>query len=203
MTRRPPALAGYPDARPIRDGMRLAVWTVRGFAHGATRRKSGASARIFSGWMLLIGLGVFPVLIMSTPAAIMLRRNTRYYMTPERDATLAITVKGDAWHVADHSTARPGRKRGRVLRRGIAPVLAPVLDSAGAVLVTVAVNNGRAKDYSEDVPGLLPQGPAWPRGVKMRREPQPRLSEPPRTITAVITRRSPSPNPHDIEKGTP
>jgi hypothetical protein len=29
MTRRPPAVAGYPDARPIRDGIRLAVWTLR------------------------------------------------------------------------------------------------------------------------------------------------------------------------------
>ena len=78
-------------------------------------------------------------------------------MTPERDATLAITAKRDAWHVADHSTAMPGTGRGRILRRGIAPALAPMLDEAGAALVTVAVNDERAKDYSEDVPGLLPQ----------------------------------------------
>ena len=32
-----------------------------------------------------------------------------------------------------------------------------MLDEAGAALVTVAVNDERAKDYSEDVPGLLPQ----------------------------------------------
>lgn len=173
MTRRPPALAGYPDARPMRDGARLAVWTLRGFAHGAARRRSGAGARLFSGWMLLIGIVLFPVLVASIPAAIALRRSTRYYMTPERDATLAITAKRHAWHVADHNTAQPGAKRGRALRRSIAPALTPALDAAGAALVTVAVNDERAKDYSEDVPGLMALGRAWPRGVKMRREPQP------------------------------
>lgn len=130
-------------------------------------------ARLFSAWMLLIGTVVFPVLVVATPAAIALRRSTRYYMTPERDATLAITAKRHTWHVADHSTAVPGVKRGRALRRAIAPMLTPALDAAGAALVTVAVNAARAKDYSEDVPGLLPQGRAWPHGVKMRREPQP------------------------------
>lgn len=172
MTRRPPALVGYPDARPIRDGIRLAVWTLRGFAHGAARRKSKVGARIFSGWMLVIGICLFPVLVVATPAAIALRRGTRYYMTPERDATLAITAKQHAWHVADHSTATPGKGSGRALRRGIGPALTPALDQVGAALVTVAVNDERAEDYSEDVPGLLPQGRAWPRGVKMRREPQ-------------------------------
>lgn len=173
MTRRPPAVAGYPDARPVRDGIRLAVWTLRGFAHGAARRKSKPQVRLFSGWMLVVGICLFPVLVVSTPTAIALRRGTRYYMTPERDATLAITAKRDAWHVADHSTATPGKGRGRTLRRGIAPALTPTLDQDGAALVTVAVNDERAKDYSEDVPGLVPQGRAWPRGVKMRREPQP------------------------------
>ena len=173
MSDRPPAVAGYPDARPIQDGIRLAAWTIRGFAHGTARRKSGAGARLFSLAMLFIGIGLFPVLVVSNTVAIALRRGTRYYMTPERDATLAITAKRHAWHVADHSTAKPGEGRGRALRRGIAPALTPTLDRAGAALVTVAVNDERAQDYSEDVPGLLPQGRAWPRGVKMRREPQP------------------------------
>lgn len=173
MTRRPPALADYPDARPFRDGIRLAVWTLRGLAHGAVRRKSKLAARVFSVWMLVIGVCLFPWLVVSIPAAIALRNGTRYYMTPERDATLAITAKRDAWHVADHSTARPGSGRGRALRRGIAPALMPALDQAGAALIATAVNDERAKDYSEDVSGLVPQGRAWPRGVKMRREPQP------------------------------
>ena len=177
MSYRPPALAGYPDARPIRDGARLVVWMLRGFAHGAARRKSRPAARAFSGVMFVIGVGLFPVVVVVTPAAIALRRGTRYYMTPERDATLAITGKRDAWHVADHSTAKPGTERGRALRRGIAPMLTPAIDRAAVPLLAVAVNEERAKDYSEDVPGLMPQGRAWPRGVKMRREPRPTSDE--------------------------
>jgi hypothetical protein len=121
--------------------------------------------------MLLTCIVAAPGFALLFPGMIAWRRSTRYYMTPERDATLAITAKRDAWYVADHTTARPGSQRGRALRRGIAPALTPVLDQASAALVTVAVNDERAHDYSQDVPGLLPQGRAWPRGVKMRREP--------------------------------
>lgn len=172
MTRRPPALDGYPDARPFRDGLRMYRWTLRGFAHGAARRKSKSGARLFSGLMLLICIVAAPGFVLLYPGMIAWRRSTRYYMTPERDATLAITAKRDAWHLADHITARPGSQRGRAFRRGIAPSLTPALDQAGAALLTVAVNEERAQDYSEDVPGLASQGRAWPRGVKMRREPQ-------------------------------
>ncbi|WHE36193.1 MULTISPECIES: hypothetical protein [Microbacterium] len=167
-----PAINGYPDARPIRDGLRILGWTLRGFTHGAERRKSTKRARRFSALMFVACIIGAPALALMYPAMIALRRHTRYYMTPERDATLAITAKRDAWHVAGHTTAQPGSQRGRALRRGIAPLLTPALDQAGKALVAVAVSEGRAQDYSADVPGLVPQGQAWPRGVKMRREPR-------------------------------
>jgi len=112
MTRRPPTISGYPDARPVRDGLRLAVWTLRGFAHGAARRKSKPHVRLFSGWMLIIGICLFPVLVVSTPTAIALRRGTRYYMTPDRDARQGPRLHSAArYRVGSHAHARPGRRR--------------------------------------------------------------------------------------------
>lgn len=180
---RPPRVLGYLDARPIRDGLRMAVWLVRGFGHGVAKTSAPVQERLVSGVLVIGSVVGFPISMILMPLLIGARPRTRYYMSPERDTAIAITAGDGVWHVADHSTAHPGAKstvdpdigKGRELRRGLAPHLIALLDEADAELLVVAVNEKMAERYEEDLPGLLRTGEkVRPRGLKMRR---PRRSE--------------------------
>lgn len=167
---RPPRVPGYLDARPIRDGLRTSVWTVRGYRHGAAKNTAPAGDRILSGGLLVGSIIFFPLLLITMPLLIGARPKTRYYMSADRNAAIAVTAGRTVWHVADHSTARPGTKSGRALRRDLAPHLVVLLDAADAELRAVAVNEKMAEQYEDDLPGLRRTGKtAWPRGLKMCR----------------------------------
>jgi len=92
----PPPVNGLVDPT-IRDVPRIVWWGRAGFLHGAKRKASPLPLRMFSGymvavWRLSLWL-VFPVQL-----ALVARRSSRYYLTPERDAVLAITAGADGWH---------------------------------------------------------------------------------------------------------
>lgn len=172
---RPPRVPGYLDARPIRDGLRMSVWTVRGFRHGAQKQEAPKKERGISGSLWAGSIVLFPLLVIVMPLLIGARPGTRYYMNSTRDVAIAVTAGRTTWYVADHSTAQPGTERGRALRRALAPHLVDQLDEADAELRTVAVNEKMAQRYEEDLPGLRRTvESAWPRGLKMHR---PRRSE--------------------------
>lgn len=176
MKERPPAVAGLVTARPLTDGPRIIGWYFTGLAHGLRRTRSTFRARAFCGFMLLCSaLLVVPLLIVS-PLMVSSRR-ARFYMPPERDAVLGITARSTSWHIADHSTARPGTQRGHALRTALIPQLLPLADTRGVRVTTTAATAKLAETYAMEVPGLVIVGMAWPRGFKMAREPrQPQLT---------------------------
>ncbi|PVW02951.1 hypothetical protein DEA06_14335 [Microbacterium sp. Gd 4-13] len=168
---RPPALDELPTARPVRDGVRFAGWMVRGLWHGAWRRKSSPAARALSG-VILVGACALIVPLGVAMPVLVARPRARYYMSPERDAVLAILATRTGWSVGDHATAEPGTGRGEALRAQLIPALLPFVDAAGIAVEATAATEDLAKRYAREIPGLLDTGKKdWPRGHKMRREP--------------------------------
>jgi len=94
--------------------------------------------------------------------------DTRYYMTPERDAVLAITATRDGSHADDHVSARPGTGHRQALRAIVIPNLIPIADAEQIALHLTAADNHLARRYSEEIPGRADVGPALPRGRRMR-----------------------------------
>jgi len=124
--------------------------------------------------MLLVGSIVLAPLLLIASYLVhgLRRRRSRYYMTPERDAVLAITATQDGWHADDHVSARPGTGRGQALRAAVIPPLLKIADAQQITLHLTAADGHLAQRYSEEIPGLSDRGPARPRGRQMRREPQ-------------------------------
>lgn len=80
-----------------------------------------------------------------------LRRSARYYMSPERNAVLAIVAKRGAWHIADHVAAELGHDQGKALRERLIVPLTIAADRAGVEIRTVAANQKLAKQYVAEV----------------------------------------------------
>ncbi|WP_236902612.1 hypothetical protein [Cutibacterium acnes] len=100
-----------------------------------------------------------------------LRRSARYYMSPERNAVLAIVAKRGAWHIADHVAAEPSHDQGKALRERLIGPLTIAADRAGVEIRTVAANQKLADQYVAEVQGLVDAGPGMPRGRKLQRPP--------------------------------
>jgi hypothetical protein len=167
---RPPTIAGVPEPRPI-DRLRIALWYGRGFLHGALHGQS-AGARALSVTMAGLWVPAVPLLV-SMQMAMASRQSARYYMTPERDAVLAIVATRTGWQVEDHSSARPGSGRGRALRDLVLPELMKHADTHGIAVTANAASAALAQRYLTEISGLTDAGPAFPRGRTLRREPAP------------------------------
>ncbi|MBU5410676.1 hypothetical protein KQH95_12215 [Cutibacterium acnes] len=118
--------------------------------------------------------GVLLVLFIPTTVSVwgmILRRSARYYMSPERNAVLAIVAKRGAWHIADHVAAEPSHDQGKALRERLIGPLTIAADRAGVEIRTVAANQKLADQYVAEVQGLVDAGPGMPRGRKLQRPP--------------------------------
>ena len=118
--------------------------------------------------------GVLLVLFIPTTVSVwgmILRRSARYYMSPERNAVLAIVAKRGAWHIADHVAAEPSHDQGKALRERLIGPLTIAADRAGVEIRTVAANQKLADQYVAEVQGLVDVGPGMPRGRKLQRPP--------------------------------
>lgn len=172
-TPRPPIVDGVPEPRRG-DALRIVWWNQRGYRHGA--RHGRGAGRAFStllaiGWWLMIPLSI--PLSIAAQAYLLSRRAARYYLSPAHDAVLAIVATAKGWHVEDHVAAWPGTGRGKALRALVLPELRAAADAAGIPIYTTAANERLAAEYSAELPGLVDVGRGFPRGRKMRREPQP------------------------------
>lgn len=79
------------------DGLRLVGWAENGYLHTAIR--GSAVAGIFSaGWVLALS-----ALLLAQPINVA-RRNARYYLTPKRDAVMAVVDTRQGWKIDDHLT---------------------------------------------------------------------------------------------------
>ena len=168
----PPAVELAPPARPVIDGARMVVWSLRGLWHGVSRKMSSRRQRAVAGVLFGTFAIMSPVLLVMTPAMIA-RRAARYYMTPGRDAVLAVTRTRRGWQLSDHLTAKPGESKGEALRSSLIPELLPYADAHGVIVSTTAATRELGERYRAEVAGLqfVSDKESWPRGWKMRREP--------------------------------
>ncbi|MGL5862989.1 MAG: hypothetical protein ACRCY9_17220 [Phycicoccus sp.] len=170
---RPPLVPGVPEPR-ARDAFRIVWWQWIGLRHGARRGRSWE--RTYSA-VLAVGWWLSWPLTMVVQTYLLRRRTARYYMSPTRDAVLAIVATRKGWHIEDHATARPGTGSGRALRALVFPDLLAAADATGVAVYTTAATARLAVEYAAELPGLVDAGRGYPRGRKMRRDPS-RLPSP-------------------------
>ena len=175
-TQRPPTIAGLPEPRTI-DTWRITWWNQIGYLHGA-RRGHGAG-RAFSAVLAIMWWFSLPLLLV-VQHGLNRRRSVRYYMSPTKDAVLAVAASRKGWAVQDHVAERPGTGQGRALRALVLPELTKAADAAGMRISATAANKTLAMQYAAELPGLVDVGRGIPRGRKMQRPAQrsPRLSQP-------------------------
>jgi hypothetical protein len=164
---RPPAIPGAPAARPV-DALRLVWWLERGLLHGA--RHGRGAGRALSAFAAALWWPTAPVLL-PIQAALITSHRTRYYMTPQRDAVLAVIATRRGWKVENHATARPGTGQGRALRALVIPALLVVADNHHVPILATAANDNLAAMYAAELPGLVDVGRGVPRGRRLRRRP--------------------------------
>jgi hypothetical protein len=155
------------------DGFRITWWFGHSFRLVAA--KSQGFAKVYAAAFYVLSVALCIVLAM--PAAwyllwVLRRHSTRFYMTPEHDAVLAVVATRNGWVLKDHASARPGSGRGRALRDVVLPELVRAADAGRIAVRLTAAHEDLARVYASEVPGLVDTGPAFPRGRKMRREPQ-------------------------------
>ena len=154
------------------DLLRLAWLVERGFVVAATAEANPGLTRVACG----LAAGAFWPLLpagLALQAALTVRPGTRYYLTPARDAVLAVAVRRDAWYVYCHVAEHPGTGGGRALRALVAPALCAAADATGTPIEAAALTRPLARRYRAELPGLIDCGPAFPQGRRLRREPQP------------------------------
>lgn len=166
--KRPPAVDGVSTAGASDVG-RILWWAQRGFWHGAAH--GSVTGRVVSAVCAVMWWPMWPLLWV-VQARVIARRATRYYLSPDRDATLSVVAKRGKWIIGDHLSARPGAGCGRALRAVLLPSLCAVADAEGIVVVATAANARLAEVYRGDVPGLEVVGRGFPRGVRLRRAPR-------------------------------
>lgn len=163
----PSSVPGVVLAHPG-DALRLAVWELRGWVHGATR--GPWRGRVVSVVCLAVGTPLFPLLaaLMAVQAA---SRRSRLYLDPARTAVLGLTATRTGWRIENHLTRHPGTKAGRRLRDRLVPELLAAADHHGVAIYLDAATPDLADRYAEELPGLEDEGPALLRGRRMRRAP--------------------------------
>lgn len=160
---RPPTVEGTVSLRWF-DGLRILGWGVIGYIHSAVR------GNLVAGLMMIGWIFSIPVLLLMQPFVVS-RRNARYYMTPERDAVLAVAATRHGWRIDEHASAVPGTARGKALRAGVVPPLVAAADRHHVAIYGTAATPKLARIYAEALPGLVDAGPGWPRGRKLCRPP--------------------------------
>jgi len=164
---RPQLIDGLTEPR-LSDVPRLLWWGQRGYWHGATH--GPVKGRVVSAFYAVMWWPTWPALLVGQMIVVK-RSAARYYLSPDRDAVLAIVATRDGWRVEDHLSARPGKKRGKALRALVLPALRAQADAAGVAIYATAASDKLAKDYADDLPGLVDVGPGRLRGRRLRREP--------------------------------
>lgn len=165
---RPPAIAGTrtPD---LGDTPRLLWWSQRGFWHGM--RHGSATGRVLSAILTVAWWPCFPLLL-ACYVWLLRRPHARYYLSPSRDAVLAIVATKDGWHIEDHVSARPGVGYGRALRKRVVPEVRAAADSTGITLYGTAATQRLADLYRAELPGVVEVGRGLLRGRRLIRIPQ-------------------------------
>ena len=155
----------------LSDVARLAWLVERGFVLTATTEGNPRITRAASG---LAAAAFWPLLpaALTLQTALTARPGARYYLTPQRDAVLAVAVRRNAWHIYCHVAEHPGTGQGRALRALVAPALCAAADASSTPIEAAALTQRLARLYQAEFPDLVDQGPAFPLGRRLRREPR-------------------------------
>lgn len=175
-SRRPPLPPDSIDGTitaTLRDVPRLAWLVERGFVLAATTEGNPSATRAACGLAAAAFWPLLPAAI-TLQAALTVRPGARYYLTPARDAVIAVALRHGAWRVYCHVAERPGTGRGRALRALVAPALCAAADESGTPIEATALTRGLARLYQAEFPGVVDHGPAFPQGRRLRREAAPR-----------------------------
>jgi hypothetical protein len=167
MTPRPPAVAGIPEPT-WRDIPRQVWWTQRGFWLSA--RRGSALVRAAAVVLTITWWPCYPLLLL-VQGLRQARPRARYYLSPSRDAVLAIAATRHGWQIGEHASSRPGTGQGCRLRARLLPELVAAADDAGVPITANATTTGLAELYRAELPGLVDIGRAFPRGCRLHREP--------------------------------
>ena len=154
----------------LADTVRLAWLVERGFVLAATTDDNPLATRVATGMAAAAFWPLLPAAL-TLQAALTACPGVRYYLTPARDAVLAVAVRRDAWHVYCHIAERPGTGQGRALRALVAPALCAAADASGTPIEATALTLRLAHLYQAELPGVVDRGPGFPQGRRLRREP--------------------------------
>lgn len=161
---RPPEVAGLPTPRSA-DAPRLAAGRLPPLHDQGQPREPaavrGAVGRVVAGLPLVVVV----------QAVLLGSRRSRYYLSPARDAVLAIRATRQGWLIQDHQSRRPGTGAGAALRSRLLPALTAAADHQFVAICTTAAIPGLAGVYAAELPGLSDVGRAWPRGRCLHRAP--------------------------------
>lgn len=162
---RPPVVEGLPAPGPV-DVLRMVWWMQRGFLHGIGHATGRATSLLLAtGWCVALPL-LIPVQF-----ALEARPRARYYLSPGRDAVLAVVATRHGWLIEDHASARPGTGAGRALRAVVLPQLLAAADTHQVPILTTAATAGLAARYTTEMPDLIDVGRGTIRGRRLRRDP--------------------------------
>lgn len=173
-----PFVMGFGRRRPLREDRRMAWMLVLALfllyaALGSVAIMVGAEW-----WSLLLPLPLLALYLCAVPfiTTLVLHRSVRgrSYMPLERDAVVRIRQIGRSWRIDNHATRRIGDSAATGLRESLIQPLLAACDARDLELLLVAASTIHARLYRTLIPGLIDEGPALPRGRRMRR---PRSSE--------------------------
>lgn len=77
-------------------------------------------------------------------------RSLRYYISPDRDAVVAVVVRSGAWRVTEHLSKRPGHGLGRRLREIVGPPLLEAADAEGIRVFALTGSPRLAREYARE-----------------------------------------------------
>lgn len=170
-----PAIDGTVEPRFV-DVVRMPAWAVRGWWHQVLHRRQLAS-RIFCLLLVVAGTVMMPLLVL-VQLWFVHRPASRYYMSQQRDAILGFTATRGGWCGSDHAVQHIGAGQGQALRQLVSGPVREHLDGYQLRLTMTAANDQVAAIYQREFPGLVDLGRGFPRGRRLRRDPQQPATEP-------------------------
>lgn len=126
--------------------------------------------------ILLVACVAAPVVVAMVYPVLRLIPRTTIYWSADNSALLVVVMSGrrkrPVWRLSDHISARPRTGSGKRLRDSLYRPLMEAADRAGVTIRANAADDRLAQVYSNELPGLVDVGRAWPRGRKLERQPQ-------------------------------
>ncbi|MFC3399342.1 hypothetical protein ACFOEP_13075 [Microbacterium amylolyticum] len=97
---------------------------------------------------------LWPVLAL-TQILLFDQSGTRYYVTQERDAAVAVVSSASGWKIIDHVARNIGQGRGASLLARVSPALTAAADRAGTIIWARTRSKKLAMRWEATFPGTV------------------------------------------------